>query len=107
MPKVLVTDPIAQDGIDLLSREAEVDVHLKPAPDELRELIRDYDALVVRSETKVTSEVIEAGQKLQMIPRPRCCAPKPMPRLRVRSYAGAQPLARVSPARPSRQMRLE
>ncbi|MDP3766403.1 MAG: phosphoglycerate dehydrogenase, partial [Dehalococcoidia bacterium] len=69
MPKVLVTDPIAQDGIDLLSREAEVDVRLKPALDELRDLIRDYDALVVRSETKVTSEVIEAGKKLQVIGR--------------------------------------
>ena len=69
MPKVLVTDPIAQDGIDLLSREAEVDVKLRPAPDALVELIAGYDALIVRSETKVTKEVIEAGRKLQVIGR--------------------------------------
>src|SRR3990172_1881342 len=69
MPKVLVTDPIAQDGIDLLRREAEVDVRLKPSKDELLELIRGYDALVVRSETKVTKEVIEAGERLQVIGR--------------------------------------
>lgn len=69
MPKVLVTDPIAQDGIDLLQREAEVDVHLHPAPDELLRLIPNYEALVVRSETKVTAPVIEAGKRLQVIGR--------------------------------------
>jgi D-3-phosphoglycerate dehydrogenase len=69
MPKVLVTDPIAQDGIDLLRREVEVDVRLRPSKEELLELIRGYDALVVRSETKVTKEVIEAGERLQVIGR--------------------------------------
>src|SRR3990170_2930946 len=69
MPKVLVTDPIAQDGIDLLAREVEVDVKVRPSPDELVRLIAGYDALVVRSETKVTKEVIEAGARLQVIGR--------------------------------------
>lgn len=69
MPKVLVTDPIAQDGIDALGREADVDVKLHPSPDELLKLIADYDALIVRSETKVTREVIEAGKRLQVIGR--------------------------------------
>jgi D-3-phosphoglycerate dehydrogenase len=69
MPKVLVTDPIAQEGIDLLSREAEVDVRLRPSPDELRELIPGYEALVVRSDTKVTRPVIEAAERLQVIGR--------------------------------------
>jgi D-3-phosphoglycerate dehydrogenase len=69
MPKVLVTDPIAQDGIDALAPHAEVDVRLGLPRDELIAAIGEYDALVVRSETKVTAEVIEAGSKLQVIGR--------------------------------------
>ena len=69
MPKVLITDPIAQEGIDLLSREVEVAVRLRPSPDELLDLIRDYEALIVRSETKATAQVIEAGERLQVIGR--------------------------------------
>lgn len=69
MPKVLVTDQIAQDGIDLLSTEAEVDVHLRPSPDELLKLIGGYEALIVRSETKVTADVINAADALQVIGR--------------------------------------
>jgi len=69
MPKVLITDPIAQDGIDLLSKEAEVDVRLGPEPEELLELIAGYEALLVRSQTKVTKKVIEAGKRLQVIGR--------------------------------------
>ncbi len=69
MPEVLITDPIAQDGIDLLSRDVEVDVRLRPSPEELLELIRGYQALIVRSETKVTAEVIEAGEQLQVVGR--------------------------------------
>jgi D-3-phosphoglycerate dehydrogenase len=69
MPKVLITDSIAQDGIDRLAREAEVDVRLHPTPEELLTLIAGYEALVVRSETKVTREVIETGTRLQVIGR--------------------------------------
>ena len=69
MPKVLVTDPIAQDGIDVLASAAEVDVRLGLSPDELLKLIPDYEALVVRSETKVTAGVIEAGKKLLAVGR--------------------------------------
>ena len=69
MPKVLITYEIAQDGIDLLSTEAEVDVHLRPSPDELLTLIKGHEAIVVRSGTKVTAEVIAAGDELQVIGR--------------------------------------
>ncbi len=69
MPKILVTDPIAQEGIDALRREVEVDVKLKPSPNELLAMIGDYDGLIVRSETKVTRPVIEAGKRLQVIGR--------------------------------------
>jgi D-3-phosphoglycerate dehydrogenase len=67
--KVLVTDPIARDGIDALAPYAQVDVKLGIAPDELLRVIGEYDALIVRSETKVTAAVIEAGKKLQVIGR--------------------------------------
>lgn len=67
--RILVADPIASEGIDMLRVQAEVDVKLGLKPDELKGIIGDYEALVVRSETKVTAEVIEAGGKLQVIGR--------------------------------------
>lgn len=69
MPRILVADPIAQDGIDILSREAEVDVKTGLAKDELLSIVGEYDALVVRSETKVSAEVFAAGKKLQAVGR--------------------------------------
>jgi D-3-phosphoglycerate dehydrogenase len=69
MHKILVTDPIAQEGIDALRRQVDVDVRLKPPPAELLAMIGDYDGLIVRSETKVTRAVIEAGKQLQVIGR--------------------------------------
>ena len=67
--KILVADNIATEGIDVLKSGADVDVKLGLNPAELKGIIGDYDALVVRSETKVTAEVIEAGQKLRVIGR--------------------------------------
>ena len=69
MPKILVSDPIANDGIELLRTQGDVDVKLRLDPQELISIIGEYDALVVRSETKATAEVIEAGHKLQVIGR--------------------------------------
>ena len=67
--KILVTDRVAQDGIDVLSQHAQVDVRLGLPPQELIGAIGEYEGLVVRSETKVTREVIEAGRRLQVIGR--------------------------------------
>lgn len=67
--KVIVTDPIADQGIEVLSSEATVDVRLGLKPKELADVIGDYDALVVRSETRVSTEVIESGKRLQVIGR--------------------------------------
>ncbi len=67
--KVLVTDPISQDGIAALQRCAQVDVKLGIPADELIRVIGEYDALVVRSETKVTAAVIDAANRLQVIGR--------------------------------------
>lgn len=67
--KVLVADPIAKEGIAKLQVEAAVDVVTGLAPGDLIKCIPEYDALVVRSETKVTAEVIEAGRNLKIIGR--------------------------------------
>lgn len=67
--KVLVADPLAEPGIELLRRHAEVDVRLRMRPAELKERIGEYDALIVRSETKVTREIIAAARRLQVIGR--------------------------------------
>jgi len=67
--KVLIADPIAEEGIEALRAHVEVDVRLGLGRDELIAAIGDYEAIVVRSETKVSAEVIEAGRKLQVIGR--------------------------------------
>ena len=67
--KVLIADSISNEGIEMLSAHATVDVRLGLKPDELTAIIGGYDALVVRSETKVSAPVIEAGGRLQVIAR--------------------------------------
>ena len=67
--KILISDPIDSAGADILRQFAEVDIRPGLKPDELRSIINDYDALVVRSQTKVTSDIIEAAKKLQIIGR--------------------------------------
>ena len=69
MPKVLVSDPIGPEGVSLLETGADVDVKTGMKPAELLETVGGYQALVVRSETKVNREVIEAGKNLQVIAR--------------------------------------
>ena len=58
MSKVLVSDPIAPEGIELLNSRTDVKVKTGLKPEELVGAIENYDALVVRSETKVTPTVI-------------------------------------------------
>ena len=69
MSKVLVTDAIAPEGLDLLRTGAEVDVKRGLNETELIDIIKEYEALVVRSETKVTPAVIRAGGQLKVIAR--------------------------------------
>lgn len=69
MPKVLVSDPIEQVGIDLLAQVAQVDIHTGLSPAELAAMIPGYDALMIRSGTKVTQDVIEAAHQLKIIGR--------------------------------------
>ncbi|MDJ0687793.1 MAG: phosphoglycerate dehydrogenase [Xenococcaceae cyanobacterium MO_188.B32] len=69
MAKVLVSDSIDRSGIDVLSQVAQVDVKTGLSPEELVKIIPEYDALMLRSGTKVTKEVIEAGTQLKIIGR--------------------------------------
>lgn len=69
MSKVLVSDPIDQVGIDILSQVAQVDVKTNLTVEQLVQIIPDYDALMIRSGTHVTKEVIDAGTQLKIIGR--------------------------------------
>ncbi|MDJ1177412.1 phosphoglycerate dehydrogenase [Roseofilum sp. BLCC_M91] len=69
MPKVLVCDPIDQAGIDILSQVAQVDVKTGLPVEELVKVVPEYDALMIRSGTRVTAEIIEAGVQLKIIGR--------------------------------------
>src|SRR5216117_4053245 len=70
-PKVLVADSISQRGIDELSRDHALEVTIKTglSERELVDLIPQFSALVVRSQTKVTAEILNAGNKLRVVGR--------------------------------------
>ena len=61
--------PIAPEGIEILKQVAEVDVKTNLPAAELAAIIGDYDALAVRSETKVTAEVLVQAKNLKIIGR--------------------------------------
>ncbi|MFD2611981.1 phosphoglycerate dehydrogenase [Paenibacillus gansuensis] len=71
MYKVLVSDPISDMGIQLLYDASDVTVDKKPglSEDELVDIIGEYDALLVRSQTRVTERIMEAGKKLKVVGR--------------------------------------
>jgi D-3-phosphoglycerate dehydrogenase len=71
MYKILISDKLAEQGIDIFKSEKDiqVDVKLGMKPEELLKVISEYDALVVRSETKVTSDVIAHAKDLKVIGR--------------------------------------
>ncbi len=70
MVKVLVAAPIHEKAIEMLRNEGlEVVYEEYPSKDRLVELIRDVDAIIVRSKPRVTRKVIEAGEKLKVIAR--------------------------------------
>jgi len=67
--RVLVSDPLAEEGLVILRAAVDVDVKTDLKEDELCKIIGDYDALLVRSGTEVTAKVIEAGSRLKFIGR--------------------------------------
>ena len=68
--KVLISDNISSKGIDILKNAGlEVDVKVGMKPEELKTCIGDYHGLIIRSATKVTSEIIDAAKNLKVIAR--------------------------------------
>ncbi|UCF31370.1 MAG: phosphoglycerate dehydrogenase [bacterium] len=69
--KVLVSDKLSPAGVEILERAPGLSVDVKTglAPDELKAIIGDYDGLVIRSATKVTKEIIQAGSRLKVVGR--------------------------------------
>ncbi len=69
--RILVADPISERGVEMLRKNPsfQVDVKTGLKEDQLCEIIGEYDALIVRSQTKVTKRVIEAARKLRVVGR--------------------------------------
>ena len=68
-PRVLVAEKISAAGIEKLTAKFDVDAYERISREELLEKLGEYDALIVRSGTKVDAEVIERGDKLKIIGR--------------------------------------
>ncbi len=68
---ILVADPISKEGLDVLQQKPNVTVtdETNLSPDELENRINQFDALLVRSQTKVTRPVIEKASQLKIIGR--------------------------------------
>src|SRR6478672_7137879 len=70
MARILVTEPIAEGGLDRLRAAGhDVDVQIGSSPEELLELVRGAQALIIRSATTVTDEVLAAGTDLVVVGR--------------------------------------
>lgn len=69
--RVLVSDSLAEEGIEVFRRAEGVDVDVETglSPEELKAVIVDYDAIAIRSGTKLTAEIIEAAERLKVIGR--------------------------------------
>jgi phosphoglycerate dehydrogenase-like enzyme len=67
--RVLICDAIAPEGVAILEEHFDVDVRPGLTSDELCDIVGDYEALIVRSATRVTREVIAMGDRLKVIAR--------------------------------------
>lgn len=68
--KVLITEEIAEEGIEALkTRGYDVDVKLGLSEDEIKEVIEPYDGLIIRSATKITSDLLDRAPSLKIIGR--------------------------------------
>ncbi|HIP92821.1 MAG TPA: phosphoglycerate dehydrogenase, partial [Desulfurobacteriaceae bacterium] len=73
MFKVLITEPIAQAGIDILNEQPDIEVHYNPELfrnyEKILEIIPEYDALITRSGTPVKKELLDRAKKLKVVGR--------------------------------------
>lgn len=71
MFKILVSDPLSEESLKILKeiKDFEVEVKTGLSSEELKGIIKDYDALLVRSATKVTKDIIASADRLKVIGR--------------------------------------
>lgn len=67
--RVLVTEELAEAGVESLREELDVDVRTELATSGLAEAIGPYDALIVRSQTRVDAAVLDAAERLRVVGR--------------------------------------
>lgn len=71
MKKILISDKLAEDGINFLNEQEGIQIRIQTGlgEDELCEIIGDYDALLIRSDTQVSAKVLKAGRNLKVVGR--------------------------------------
>jgi len=69
--KILISDPLVKEGVEILKKNPEFSVDVKTGmkPEELLRIIGEYDGLLVRSETKVTEVILSEAKNLKIIGR--------------------------------------
>ncbi len=69
--RILVSDPLSKKGLEILERAKSLRIDVKPglSPEELKKIISEYDGIIIRSETKLKGDLIEAGGRLKVIGR--------------------------------------
>src|SRR5512136_2073206 len=71
MKRVLVSDPLSKKGLEILGRAKNLKYDLKTGlpPEELKKILPEYDGIIIRSETKLKGDLVEAGKCLKVIGR--------------------------------------
>jgi D-3-phosphoglycerate dehydrogenase len=71
MIRVLVSDKLPKEGLEILTREegVKVDVKTELPPADLKAIIGEYDGIIIRSATKLTAEILQAATNLKAIAR--------------------------------------
>ncbi len=68
--KVLISDNLSSRGVEILKNAGlDVDARSKTSPEEIEKIIGDYDALIIRSATKVSAALLEKASKLKVVGR--------------------------------------
>lgn len=71
MPRIIVLDPIAKEGLEILDAEPKIqyDIRVGLKGDELRQALSEYDGAIVRSGVKITAEALQGNHRLKAIVR--------------------------------------
>lgn len=69
--KILVSDPLGNGGLEVFKKEPQIEVDLRPGltPTELKKIVANYDAIVIRSGTHLTKDIIQEAKRLKVIGR--------------------------------------